>query len=440
MHSSLFSVFSRPIFQGTGPSSLPPKKKVVIIGNGLGGVAAGRELNRLLKKNPNLAEVTLVGPQDQFMFKPQLHETLNGQKVTVSMESLFPSKSALVQFKKAEVSEVSIDPANKSLKTTAGNIPFDYLIIAVGGKTAYYGHDASAKSFAIPIETLNDLDKIKQSALKKLAVAANAPLHSEAQKNALSFVVVGGGATGVEFAFELNQFVKDTIRKQYPQLANQKPSITIVEAMGDILNGFGEKEKNYVKKRLAEKGIQVLYNHPVKLLNQDGLTLLDKNSPASATTAPPEKTIKTQEPIWVTGVKANPLVESLPIEKFPGSNRVKVNPFLEVPGRPDIYVIGDASGALDSKTQKPLPPTGQVAEQEGYFVAKDLVAQKLTLGSKPGASAPEKRPVFEFNNQGTMFSLGSGDGFVSPTKGFFMKGAIARYLRSAVYYKKAHYP
>jgi NADH dehydrogenase len=398
------------------------------VGNGLGGVAAGSELRRMLSSRPNLAEVTLVGPSDQYVFKPQLHESLNGKAITVPMRKLFPLGQS-VQYKQATVTKISIDPAKKELETSNGKLPFDYLIISVGGKTAYYGHNDAA-THAIPMESPADIARIQASVQKKLAQAANAPTGSEAQKKALSFVIVGGGATGVETAFDLQEFVQNTIQQKFPALAGQKPTVTIVEAMPDILNGFSDKEKQYVKKRLAEKGIQVLYNHPVQNIGPNGLVLTDKNQPEAKTV-----TLNTEDPVWVTGVRAHPLVEQLPVERLPGNQRVKVNPFLEIPKRPDVYVIGDSAGALDAKTGKPLPPTGQVAQQQGYFVAKDLVA-KLEGQKEDDA----KRKPFEYHHQGTMFSIGSSDGSIHSAGGWFITGRKARLAREAVYYKKTHYP
>jgi NADH dehydrogenase len=415
-------------FSPKPPEPYRPKAKVVIVGNGLGGVAAGRELNRLIGSNRNLAEVTLVGPQDTFLFKPQLHEMISGKEPLQSMRSLFPLGKP-VQFRQTEVTQISIDPTNKVLQTKDGPLPYDYLIVAVGGKTAYYGHD-KAIQYAISIETTADMDKLKKSILDKLSAADAAKKKSPNVPVDLNFVVVGGGATGVETAFEIQESSEALIQEKFPGLKGVKPTVTIVEAMPDVLNGFSEKERTYLKQRLKDRGIQILANHQVQDIGPDGLKLLDKKNAQ----APVTKQVNTKDPVWATGVRANPLVEQLPVERMKGNQRVVVNPFLEIPKRPDIYIIGDAGAAIDPKTTRPYPPTGQVAQQQGYFVAQDLY-QKL----KGQAETAKERKPFEYNHQGTMFSVGQSDGCIS-TGNWFITGLKANWMRRGVYYKKGTRP
>lgn len=422
-----------PVTFGTSAKKTP---KVVIVGNGVGGVAAGRELNRLLSGKKDLAEVTLVGPTDQYFFKPQLHELLNGKNASTPIRSLFPEKSP-VQFKQAAVTKITIDPANKVLETTQGPLPFDYLILAVGSKTAYFNHEKNAKLYAIPLEETGNISRVKTSVKQKLDAAAKAAKGSADQAQALSFVVVGGGATGVEMAFELKHYVQSKINQDYPTLKGIAPKVTIVEAMPDILNGFGDKEKTYIKKRLAQQGIQVLTNHWVDTLDETGLKLSDK----TVKDAPVAKELKTKDPMWVTGVRAHPLVEMLPTERLPGNQRVKVTPHLELPNRSDVYVIGDSSAAMDPASNRPLPPLGQVAEQQGAYVARDVFAKLTAAASKDPKQAENKdRPGFTFKSRGTMFSLGPGDGIVHLYNKYFISGWMADKIRQAAYCLKSWNP
>lgn len=404
------------------------KPRIVILGNGLGGVSAARTLNQLLQKKPDTASVTLVGREDRFVFKPMLPDALNSHAPLIPMGDTF-SKKPRVDFKQAEVSAISIDPAQKRVTTSQGQLPYDYLVLALGSQTNYF-NIPGAKEHALKLETPQDLEAIKNSVERKLALAAAAPAGSAEQARNLSFVIVGAGATGVELAFELNHYMQKRLPEMAPNLS-AKPRIQLVEATGEILPGFSDKERAFVKKAFARQGIEILFHTLVKQVtpNQGLVAVNQKIDPAQILT------LDTVDPVWVTGVRAHDLAQSLPVDRTP-KGQIKVNPFLEIPGRSDIYVIGDLAAATNAKTGQLHPPTGQVAEQQGAFVGQDLFRK---LNDKKGVQAFEadpKRETFHFKNKGMMLSAGPDNGFVNMFSRLLLKGKVASHLRQQVYRQK----
>ncbi|MBY0449412.1 MAG: FAD-dependent oxidoreductase [Cyanobacteria bacterium] len=394
-------------------------QRIVILGNGIAGVAAGREFQRRLRAKDSVS-VSVLGASDQYVFKPLLPDALNYHAATKPMATIFPSNGgkAPVQFKKVIVQGISLDPAKKEVQTSEGPVPFDSLVIALGSKSAYY-NIKRADSHTIPLEEPVHLHRMQAMILGQLAAAAQKNTPAE-QVPLLRFVIVGAGATGVELAFELRQFLDKAIAKRYPQKIKIQPEIKIIESTNDILPGFSAQEKAYVKQLLKRAGIQILYQSSVtEVTEAHGVTIIDKTHPDSK----PTEVKPGGEPIWVAGVKANPLVASLSVEKFPHNQRVKVNPFLELPNRPDIYVIGDAAAAVDPNTQQVLPAMGQVAEQQGAYVARDMLNKWRHQSRNP----------FSFQNKGVMLSVGPQNGMVRLLDGWLLKGYIGSLFRKWLY-------
>ena len=408
-----------------GKTSSLEKKKIVIVGNGLAGVAVARGLNKQLKKHPNLAEVTILGRDDQYVFKPMLPDALNSHKASIPMSEAFKGKKNRVSFIQTEVTGVSINPDDKVVQTEAGSIAYDYLVMAVGGKTNYFNTEG-AEEFTLSLSSREDLEQIKTSVQKKLDHALQCEADSDEQKKALSFVIVGAGATGVELAFELNVYVKRLIRENYPELNGQKPQITIVEAMDDILPGFTEAQKNVVKELLDQFGIEVRYKTSVKkVTDSQGLVAADKS------VEPPKiYNIDTVDPVWVTGVMANELSTTLDVERLARKEQIVVNQYLELPDRPDIYVIGDVAAAPGKVEGQFLPSTGQVAEQQGTYVAESLM-EKLKEENDSEGIKP-----FSYKDKGLMLSAGPRQGFVDVMDKLLLKGRLASKLRQAIYKRK----
>ncbi len=404
--------------------------RVVIVGNGIGGVSTARALEKLLKRHRDLAEVTIIGRDDRFVYKPMLPDALNSDNAGMPMSDVF-SPSSPVTFHQATVTGFSVEPGesgDKFVHTSTGSLPFDYLVYSPGGQTNYF-NISGANTHALPLEEEQNLETIRKVATDKLEAAVKADPNSTEQGKNLSFVIVGAGATGVELAFELKYFMERLIDERFPRLRNRFPRITLVEATGDILPGFTDTEKRYARRRMDEEGIELLLNSMVLGVTEDGiLQVKDMSSNPGR-----EYRIHTIAPMWVTGIQSTPLNDALPFEKTSGKNQLIVNEFLEIPGRPDIYAIGDASIEPDVRHQgKMLPDTGQVAEQSGVYAAYDLYRKMADGKIRPG-----RRP-FVFHSKGVMLSTGPVDGLLRTFDRFILTGWIASRIRQAVYRYKLH--
>ncbi len=401
--------------------------KIVVIGNGIGGVAVARELSKLFGKAKK-AEVTIIGPNSKFLFKPMLPDALNDDQASIDMSSIFP-QGGCVSFVQDKVLNFDVTSETKKVITEqSGDFEFDYLVLAHGSQTNYFNIEG-AQTNSIPLEGEWDLDLIRKTAREKLEAACQCDYNSTKQGRNLSFVIVGAGATGIELAFELKEYIDELIEDHFPQLEERRPKISVVEAMADILPGFKDKEKAYVKKRLGEYDIELLLNARVLSVAESGdLTVKDVSTDPHR-----EFKIHTVSPMWVTGIKANVLNEKVPFEKVGFKNQLKVNQFLEIPNRPDVYAIGDAVATKDktcTEEKQILPDTGQVAEQSGAFVAHDLF-KKIQKGS-----VSPNRDAFEFKSKGVMLSTGDNDGLIRAFDAFLLKGKAASKLRKTVYESK----
>lgn len=398
-------------------------KNIVIVGNGLGGVAVARNLNKFLKKNGEKATVTIIGKDDQYVFKPMLPDAMNSDPASIPMEEAL-GKDSPINFKQAEVTGITVN-GEKAVQTSEGSLPYDYLVLAVGGRTNFF-NTPGAEDYSLTLENRHDLDRIQSSALKKLAEAKVMSPEELKENNPLNFTIVGAGATGVELAFELKHYIDRLLLKEKGAAKDLEAEITLIEATDDILPGFAEEQKAIVKDRLDKHGINVKYKTSVKQVTENqGLLAKDKN-----VEPPVEYTIDTVDPIWVTGVRANALSEKMEVERVKGKEQIIVDGNLTLPDDDNIYVIGDVAAAKDKKTDWYFPSTGQVAEQQGAFVADDLI--KRLKGKE------SKRKEFEYKNKGLMLSAGPSDGFAHLFQKVLLKGKLASRIRQGIYKNKLH--
>lgn len=415
-----------PMFSASGKNrQTPHKPRVVIVGNGIAGKAAGMQLKKSLAGRPDLADVTIIGKEDRFIFKPLLPDATNDVIPGVPMKDLFGDRSP-VRFKHATVTGFSLAPGKRFVKTSKGKVPFDYLVYAPGSRTNYF-NIPGAQDNSIPLEDAENMEQIKQAVADKLDAALKAERNSTSQGRNLSFVIAGAGATGVELAFEIKHYIDGLVKTRYPRLRYNPPRVTLVERENDILPGFSNSEKKHVKNRLEKAGIELLLNSAVTGVTPEGsITLQDiSRTPAR------DFVIHTVKPIWVTGVRANPLNDTLPFEKGP-KNKIVVNPFLQVPGEPNIFAVGDAAAAPDARNPgRILPDTGQVAEQAGKYAARQIV--RMLQGKMP---PDDKRNPFVFKDKGVILATGPDQSIVRLFNKATLKGRMAHRLRKEVYRRK----
>ncbi|MHB8707518.1 MAG: NAD(P)/FAD-dependent oxidoreductase [Desulfuromonadales bacterium] len=350
------------------------KKRVVIVGMGFGGIRAARVL-----AGKGL-DVVLVDRNNYHLFQPLLYQVATAG---LEQESIaYPVRAMArnwpgVRFHLGEV--VGVDWAARSLLTDSGTIPYDYLIIGAGSVTNFFGL-ASVEQHAFDLKELADAEALRNHILTAFEKAVNEP--DPARKRALmTFVVVGGGPTGVEFSGALIELVRFVLAKDYPELSTDAARVVLVEATDTLLASMPETLRMYTLKKLRGMGVEVLLNArvvdagPERVVLHDGAVI-------------PAHTL-----FWSAGVKAAPLADALGTAPMAGG-RIPVAPDLTLPGHPEIYVIGDMAYLEQDGTV--LPMTAPVAMQTGIYAGHAILARMkgTTL------------PPFRYRDKGSMATIG----------------------------------
>jgi NADH dehydrogenase len=325
--------------------------RVVIVGGGFGGLDAARAL----ANGP--VHVTLVDRRNHHVFQPLLYQVATAALSPGDIAS--PIRWILRRQRNVEVvlGEVrAIDPAAKTVRTDRETFPFDYLIVATGATHAYFGHPEWAGR-APGLKTLEDALEMRRRVLLAFE-AAEREDDPAAQRRLLTFVIVGGGPTGVELAGALAEIARRTLRDDFRRIHPESARILLVEGGPSVLAAFPRGLRDAARASLDTLGVEVRTDTVVMAVDEDGVT-----------TAGGEH-IPAQVILWAAGVAASPLAASLgaPLDR---AGRVTVEPTLAVPGAPSIFVAGDICAFVQDG--RPLPGVAQVAKQEGRHAARNVL-------------------------------------------------------------------
>ncbi len=368
-------------------------KHAVIIGGGFAGVNAAKEL-----KNSSF-KVTIVDKSNHHLFQPLLYQVataaLSPGDIAVPIRALF-TKSDNINVVLGEV--VDIHKEQKKLILSEGDeISYDYLIVAVGASYNYFGNE-SWKQHAPGLKTLSNALDIREQILLSLEEAERIN-NPEKRKPFLTYVVIGGGPTGVEMAGAIAEIAKRNMMRDYRNFKKGETQIYLVEATETILNGFDDPLPEKAHESLEKMGVNILLNSPVQEIKENGVQLKDRF-------------IETPNIIWAAGVSASPLVQKLE-EETDRIGRVKVNADLSISSDKDIFIVGDAAYFEDEKG-KELPGIAPVAIQQGKFLGKLLKKE----------AREEQRPEFKYLDKGSMATIGRAKA-IADIKGLKMSGFIA---------------
>ena len=348
---------------------------VVIIGAGFGGLEAAKKL----AKAP--VRITIIDRYNYHLFQPLLYQ--------VAIAGLVPSQIAYplrwifrkqnnVDIHMAEVT--SIDFESRYVKVEGSVIAYDYLILAVGGQTNFFGmtevehHGFQLKNVASAIETRNHLLRMFEEASREV--------DPERRRALLTFVVVGGGPTGVETAGALAELITHVMAKDYPYLDLNDVRVLLIEAASSLMLAYPDELRKATYDLLRSKNVEIMLN--TRLLDYNGLhiTLAD------------ESMIHTHTLIWTAGVRSAEITDRMGVNQAAGG-RIRVEPTLQLPGHPEVFVVGDAAYLENGKGQ-PLPMLATVAQQEARAAASNL--QKIIKGQTP-------KP-FHYKDPGLLATIG----------------------------------
>jgi NADH dehydrogenase len=336
------------------------KKRVLILGAGAAGISAALELKKASAGVPGL-EVTVVDQRDYHNPLPFIWQVVSGSvepsHISFPLHALLRQRGVErpVKFRQSRVQ--GIDVAKKVVSTDDGELAWDYLVVTLGSTTNFFGMADVEKSSLI-LKSLSDAVGIRNRILDNYAAALREE-DEQLQRELLTFVVVGGGPTGIELVAAIQDFVRKALIREFPSLMSQT-RVLLVEAQDALLSGMKAKMSGLAISRLRSRGIEVLLKTRITKVWSGGIQTADG------------QTIATRTVIWVAGVKPVAVVESLPFNKAKGG-RIVVNQYLEVPESPGVYVLGDCAYLLQEPGSVPYPPTQQVAQRQGPACARNIV-------------------------------------------------------------------
>jgi NADH dehydrogenase len=355
---------------------------VVIVGAGFGGLACATKLDG------QPVSVTLLDQHNYHLFTPLLYQVatglLNPSDIAYPLRTVF-RHSRNVRFRQARVE--SIDFKGKRVCLAGGDdISYDYVVLASGSVDNYFGNQAIADA-AISLKALPDATKLRNHVLRCLekADATNEPAGRQAL---LTFVLVGGGPTGVETAGALAELMNIVAGKDYHSVSRKEIRIVLVEGAGRLLGAFSEHLGRYAERILAKRGVELRLNTLVKDADDRSVTLADGSTIASETI------------IWSAGVRPNDVTgdEALPRYR---NHRLKLDPQLRVPGAEGAFGIGDVASPAEGDS-KQLPMLSPPAMQGGRYVATSI------MNAVEGVT--DERPPFHYFDKGTMATIGRNAG------------------------------
>ncbi len=378
------------------------RRHIVIIGGGFGGLSTAKELKKAD------VDVTIIDKANHHLFQPLLYQVataaLSPGDIAAPIRAIL-GKESQARVLMGEVENIHLMDSYLTL-TDGRNITFDQLVIAPGAQYNYFGNDAW-KEFSSGLKTIGDALRIRERILLSLEEAEQRE-DSRLRAPYLTYVIIGGGPTGVEMAGAIAEIAKRSMRYNFQNLKEEEIRIYLVEATPSILNGFPED--------LGEKAIKMLKNLGVELLLESPVTGIEKYKVHLK-----DRTINSTNIIWAAGIKGSPLLQTLEAE-LDKLGRVYVNKDLSIPDHPDIFVMGDAANFKD-KEGNPLPALASVAMQQGQFLGKLLRKNPMELS---------KRPAFKYEDKGQMATIGRAKA-VADIKGFKFAGFFAWFLWSAVH-------
>jgi NADH:ubiquinone reductase (H+-translocating) len=351
------------------------RPRAVIVGAGFGGLAAAKRLAR------EPIDVTVIDKRNYHLFQPLLYQVatadLSPADVAWPIRGIFANcPNVRVVLGKVE----GIDIGAREVVSDTIRLPYDYLILATGSHHSYFGHDEWTR-YAPGLKRIIDATEIRKRILLAFE-RAETGMSEEEKRRQLTFVIIGGGPTGVEMAGAIAELARYTLASDFRNINPGSARVILAEAGGRLLGAFPERLSAYAKRALEKLGVEVLLNHPVEVRGEEGAFIAGTLIPAASM-------------IWAAGVAVPHLKDWLPAATD-RTGRVTVAPDLSVPGHPEIFVIGDAASA-PWRDGLQVPGIAPAAKQGGRYAA-DVILAAIKGRRKP---AP-----FRYRHQGNLATIG----------------------------------
>jgi NADH:ubiquinone reductase (H+-translocating) len=385
------------LVHGSTPIQL---KRILILGGGFGGIEVLRQLQKAFQDDVGV-DITLVSRDNFFLFTPMLPEVSSGMIETRHIVT--PIRTFCNRAKFYEANIESVDLENKQVLIThavgketdpiawrSHGLKYDYVVLALGGETNFFGMTELAK-YAFTMKSIDDAMVLRNHVVNMLEQADVESENEELKKSLMTFVVVGGGFSGVETVGELNDFVRESIRHYYHNLENKDTKIILVNSGGRILPEVTEDLAEFALQKLRNDGVEVILNTRLVGAERDKVNLSDGAA------------ISCNTLIWTGGISPNIIMRSLPCD-HDKSGRIKTNNHLEIMGYKDAYAIGDCACIQDPRTGNPYPPTAQHALRQARVAANNIISLINTR------DAAEAKKTFDYKTKGMMALIGQRNG------------------------------
>jgi NADH dehydrogenase len=352
-------------------------KKILIVGAGFAGLNAAKRLRRLAN-----VDVTVIDRENHHLFQPLLYQVamaaLSPADIAVPIRSLLVGRN--VRVIKAAAQRIDIE--RRCVVTDVGEFAYDYLLLACGAQHAYFGHE-EWEPLAPGLKNLPQATEIRRRVLDAFE-AAERETNQEARRRLLTFVVVGGGPTGVELAGAIGEMSRYTLARDFRSIDPRQTRVVLVEAGPRILATFDSKLAARAMRDLESLGVQVWTGAAVTDVSAEGVRIGTEQLAAGTV-------------LWAAGVKAADIGATLgvPLDR---AGRVIVGPDLTIPGHPEVFVVGDMAHADDGHGN-PLPGVALVAMQQGIYFAS-------VVKREASAATPQPREPFHYVDQGAMATIG----------------------------------
>ena len=373
-------------------SDRPDRPRVVILGAGFGGLAAAKGLAAAP------VDVVVIDRHNYHLFQPLLYQVATAGLSPAEIAS--PIRSILRDQKNVTVilaEATEIDTAQQEVHAEGRRIPYDTLVLATGAQHAYFGHDEWERD-APGLKTIDDATAIRRRILLAFERAEIATDPAE-RKRQLTFVIVGGGATGVEMAGAIAELAKRALARDFRHIDTRQTHIVLAEAGPRLLPSFDKSLSDRAKHDLEQLGVEVRLGAAASECAEDHVMLGDDR-------------IDTRTIIWAAGVEASPVGRWLGVETDK-AGRIAVGADLSVPGHLDVFVLGDAA-LVYGEDGKPLPGIAAVAKQEGQYLAKAIAAR----------ARGEAVPPFRYRDYGSLATIGRARA-VAEIAGWKLSGRLA---------------
>ena len=357
--------------------------RILILGGGFGGLATALGLDRRLAHRDDVS-VLVVDRNNDLLFTPLVWTVADGRAnpndVVVPIRAF--QRGRRFHVLRAEIEAIDLDA--RQVRTTAGDRPYDTLVVALGSRTALPdlpGLREHAHQFHSPADAME-----LRNHLIDAVEAAHETDDPDERQTWLTFVVGGGGDTGIELAATIHEYVTTALLAAYPWLADARPRIVVVGRADRLVPMSSPRTSDAVRRTLEHEGIEVWTGAAIEAVTETAVRTSRGDIPA--------RTL-----FWAAGITAPAVVRALPVEHA-RNGAVIVDDRLRLPGHPEVYVIGDAAWAFDAATHDPVPPTAQAAEHQGAYVAAAIAADL----------AGEPVPPFRFRTKGRLALLGKRTG------------------------------